>query len=128
MSIPTVAIQKAVYQKLSSALGAVIVYDSVPQETVMPYVSIDRVEVMASDYLASRKDERFVYLSVWSRYRGQKEVLDVLSVMDGAMHNAALNLENGHAVSCRVVRQNTSRDSDGLTFQGSMTLAIRTTH
>tara|TARA_B100001123_G_scaffold389496_1_gene466316 strand:+ start:2538 stop:2921 length:384 start_codon:yes stop_codon:yes gene_type:complete len=127
VSIPTIAVQKAVYQRLSQSLS-VPVYDDVPADATYPYVTLDRVDVHANDYVNHQRDERFIYLNVWSNYRGQKEVLDILSAIHNAMHDARLSLEAGALISCRVIRQNTHRDSDGVTYQGSLTLRIQTAH
>lgn len=127
MSDPSIAVQKAIYTALSNALSC-NVYDSVPQGASYPYVVIDREESLDADYLATRKDERFLYLSVWSVYHGQKEVKEIMAGIDSALHRQRLGMDNGRMVICYVQRKTTLRDSDNLTFQGAVTLRILTEH
>lgn len=128
MSEPSAATQKALYTALSAALSPIKVYDAVPQGAAYPYVVINNTEIVTADFLGSRKDERMVYLSVWSQYRGQKEVLDILADIDAALHRTALTLETGRMVQCFVADKGTSRDSDNLSFQGRVKLRIITQH
>lgn len=127
MSSVALAVQKAIKDALASALsGVAAVYDYVPQGAAYPYVTIDRMDAVTDDFLASRKDERFVYLNVWSQYRGQKEVLEILSEMESALHQQRLFLQAGRSIACDVIRQNTRREPDNLTFMGNMTVRVRT--
>lgn len=131
MAEPSAAVQKAIYQALTAGSPSPLscpVYDHVPQDAAFPYVSIDAQQVNEADYLASRMDERFIYLTVWSRYRGQKEVLGILANMDTALHRKRLALDTGTMVICHVARKATMKDADGVTYQGSMTLRILTEH
>lgn len=127
MTDPSLPLQKAVYTALANALSCGV-YDSVPQGAAYPYVVIDREEVIDADYLASRKDERFLYLSVWSRYHGQKEVKEIMADIDAALHRQKLAMDSGRMIICYVQRKTTLRDSDNLTFQGAVTLRVLTEH
>lgn len=134
MSDPSVAVQKAIYTALTAGFAAsspsinVPVYDAVPQDSAYPYVVIDRMEVVSDDPLSSRRDVRFMYLSIWSRWRGQKQVLDLLSIIDSTLHHKKLQMESGRMVMCYVDGKRTMRDSDNLTFQGAVKLRIITEH
>ncbi len=128
MSDNTLAVQKAIYTTLTTALYPVKVYDAVPQGAAYPYVVINNTEVMNADFLNSRKDERFIYLSIWSQYRGQKEVIDIMTDIDDALHRKALSLESGSMVQSFVQNKHTMREPDNLTFQGSVKLRIITQH
>lgn len=133
MSDPSAAVQKAIYETLAAALEAVSpkladVYDHVPQGVDFPFVSIDAQEVVEADFLASNKSEHFVYLTVWSRYRGQKEVLGILSAIRDALHRTRFTLETGSLVSSTVIRSRTSLDADGVSYMGRATVKIITEH
>lgn len=128
MSDNTLAVQKAIYTTLTAALYPVKVYDAVPQGAAYPYVVINNTEVVSADFLSSRKDERILYLSIWSQYRGQKEVIDILTDIDAAIHRKALTLESGTMVQSFVQNKSTMREPDNLTFQGSAKLRIITQH
>jgi len=73
MSDPSVAFQTAVYSALDAGLS-VPIYDSVPQDATYPYVTIDYQDSSRANWLSDRKDQKIMYFSVWSDYRGQKEV------------------------------------------------------
>lgn len=126
MSEPSEALQVALGAALISALSC-DVYDAVPQGAAYPYVTLDSTTVNNKDFLSGRKDQRFVYLSVWSRDYGQAEVLRIMAEID-ALHEQSLTLSTGEMASLRVERKRTVREPDGLTYQGQVTLRIITTH
>lgn len=128
MSEPTNAILKAVYTRLTSALSPIKAYDSVPQGAAYPYVVIESLVGVQSDFVSSRKDEFFVYLSVWSQYKGQKQVADIIGDICDALHRTQLPMDTGRMVECTVREKRTIRDADNLTFQGSVKLRIMAEH
>lgn len=135
MADPSFAVQKAIYTALNGNITIngspgqnVPVYDHVPQSAVYPYVTLDSEFVNDVDFLASRMDERFFYLSVWSTYRGQKEVKEIMAEIDRLLHGQKLTLDTGTMVHCRVRRKRSSRDADAVTFMGQVTLRILTQH
>lgn len=128
MSEPTSAILKALYTRLTSALSPIKAYDSVPQGAAYPYVVIESAFAANADFLTARKDDYFIYLSIWSQYRGQKEVADIISAIDANLHRVQLPLDTGRMVQCLVAEKRTIRDADNLTFQGSVKLRIMAEH
>lgn len=127
MTDPSWPLQQALYQALSNALPCPV-YDAVPQDAAYPYVTIDREVRRGADFLASRMDERYVYLNVWSAYQGQKEVKEIIAAIDAALHRQPLTLATGRVVSCVVRDTDTARDADGTTYMGRVTLQILTQH
>lgn len=127
MSSPSIPLQIAIIAALDNALDC-DVWDAVPPDSPYPYVTVDTTEVSNRDYLASRLDERFVYLNVWSTAQGQAEVLGIMADIDAAMNNQRLSLGSGRAFGVRVTRQRTTRESDNLTFMGQVTLRVLTQH
>jgi len=121
MSDPSITFQMAIYSALNAGLS-VPVYDSVPQGTAYPYVTIDYQESEMGDFLSSRTDKKMLYLSVWSDYRGQKEVLQIMGEIDALLHEKNLSLTEGRVVIMQVQSKRTSRDSDGLTYMGLVKL------
>ena len=95
----------------------------------MPYVSFDREISTNTTPIAGRKrEQRLVYLSVWSDAIGQAEVKRILSEVMAALDERRLPLEVGRAVSVRVEQADAQRDADGVTYQGSITVRVITTH
>lgn len=127
MSDPSLALQAALYQRLSAEL-TVPVYDAVPMNTPYPYVTLDYEVADNRDSYTSRADQRFFYLSVWSDYQGQAEVKRIIGEIDAALHLHSLPLETGRVAWIGIIRKSTNREPDGVTYQGSITLKILTEH
>jgi hypothetical protein len=95
----------------------------------MPYVSIDReISANASPISGRKREQRLVYLSVWSDAHGQAEVKRILGEVVAALDERRLPLTVGRAVSVRVEQADAQRDADGVTYQGSVTVRVITTH
>lgn len=127
MADPTLFLQAALLDTLNAALSCPV-YDAVPQNASYPYVTIDREVKRSADFLASRMDERYLYLAVWSQHQGQKEVKEIIAAIDAALHRQRLTLDSGSVVSCIVQDTDTVRDADGKTYMGRVTLQILTQH
>lgn len=131
MSDNNVAFQTAVYTALAAALGsapAVPVYDYTPQNTAYPYVTIDYQDDANADFLSQRKTRKVMYFAIWSNYRGQKEVLQIMSRIDAALHQKSLALSSGRIAQMRVLSKRTNREPDGQTFMGQVRLEVLLEH
>lgn len=129
MTDPTVALHKALLAALDTACSC-DVWDGVPQGdgTDYPYVVLDYMLSDNFDFMSGeRMDERYVYLSIWSRVHGQAEVMEIIQEIE-EINEDPLTLDNGTAVSVRVDRKRTFREPDGLTFRGQVMLRIYTLH
>lgn len=128
MSNPGLALQKALFEKLSASLSAPV-FDAVPEGTPYPYVTLDYEVTDNTTPVSGRKREnRLFYLSVWSSYQGQAEVKRINGEIADVLDEVALPLSTGTAVSVRVLRTETNREPDGKTYMGSVTLRIITQH
>ena len=128
MADPSVALQVALYELLTSAL-TVPVHDSVPEDTPYPYVVIDsEISSNASPLSGKKRDDRLLYLSVWSDYQGQSEVKRINAEIALALDSIKLPLSTGRAVAIRVLRTSSNREPDGRTYMGAVTLRIITQH
>lgn len=127
MADPAWALQVALHARLEAGLPCPV-HDGVPDNSPFPYVTLDSAVSDAADFLASRKDQRFLYLSVWSQYQGQKEVHEIMAKIDALLHNQPLVLTTGHVIGMQVTRKQTSREPDGRTYQGAVTLRVLTQH
>lgn len=125
MTQPMTALQRAVYQALTAELSCPV-FDGVPQGTDYPYITIDYQEAHSRDYLSARKNEHMLYLSVWSSYQGQGEVLGIMSDIYDSLHRRRLFLDTGRAISVSVVSSATNREPDGVTYQGQVRVRVRT--
>lgn len=128
MADPSLALQEAIFARLQAEVSCPI-YDGAPLNAEMPYVSIDREVSVNSSPIAGRKREtRLLYLSVWSDAVGQAEVKRINGEVIAALDERRLPLEVGRAVSIRVEQADAQRDADGITYQGSITIRVITTH
>lgn len=128
MADPSLALQEAIFARLTAEVNCPI-YDGAPLNADMPYVSIDREISVNSTPISGRKREtRLVYLSVWSDAVGQAEVKRINGEVIAALDERRLPLEVGRAVSVRVEQSDAQRDADGITYQGSITVRVITTH
>ena len=128
MADPSVALQEALFARLAAEVSCPV-YDGAPMDSPMPYVSIDReISTNASPISGRRREQRLVYLSVWSDAHGQAEVKQILGEVVAALDERRLPLTVGRAVSVRVDQADAQRDADGVTYQGSVTVRVITTH
>lgn len=128
MTDPSLALQEAIFARLNAEVSCPI-YDGAPLNAHMPYVSIDREISANSSPISGRKREtRMVYLSVWSDAVGQAEVKRINGEVIAALDERRLPLTVGRAVSVRVEQSDAQRDADGVTYQGSITVRVITTH
>lgn len=128
MPDPSVALQVAMFARLQAEVSCPV-YDGAPMNAPMPYVSIDREISTNTRPIAGRKrEQRLIYLSVWSDAIGQAEVKRINGEIVAALDERRLPLEVGRAVSVRVLQADAQRDADGVTYQGAITVRVITTH
>lgn len=126
MSDPAIALQAALYQRLSAELS-VPVYDAVPMDTPPPYVTIDsEISTNTTPISGRKRASRLLYLSVWSNYQGQAEVKRINAEIEAALDRRPLTITDGRAFGVTVERMSTNREPDGITYQGSVTVRILT--
>lgn len=128
MADPSLALQEAIFARLQAEVSCPI-YDGAPLNADMPYVSIDReISVNSSPISGRKREQRLIYLSVWSDAIGQAEVKKINGEVIAALDERRLPLEVGRAASVRVEQADAQRDADGVTYQGSITVRVITTH
>ncbi len=127
MSASLFAAQEAVYGALSSdaTLKTLIgdparLYDQVPPAALFPYVTLGDVVLRDFDTKDRSGFEQSVTLHIWSRYRGRKELKEIMNAVHSVLHGADLNVDGADYVDCRFQTASTNLDGDGLTFHGVM--------
>lgn len=132
MSNPGLGLQKALLDRLREpGVLSCKVFDFVSETTPRPYVVMDtEISSNATPIFGKRRENRLFYFSVWSNYKGQYEVKRINAEIAAALDRVVLTLpENqGRVVSVSVLRTETNREPDGVTFMGSVTLRIITQH
>lgn len=128
MSDPSVALQEAMFARLEAEVSCPV-FDGAPMDTDMPYVSFDReISTNISPIAGRKRQQRLIYLSVWSDAHGQAEVKRILGEVVAALDERRMPLTVGRAVSVRVEQADAQRDADGVTYQGSVTVRVITTY
>lgn len=121
---------EAVYERLGAdaALTALIstrLYQHVPEGTqTYPYVQLG--EAFETKRATFDKDGRGVLIRIhaWSRYRGQKECWDILSVIGDSLDEYALAIDGATVESCEVEAAQVMIDPDGRTYHGIIDLRV----
>lgn len=128
MADPSLALQEALVARLDAEISCPV-RDGAPLDAPKPYLSIDREFTTNLSPISGRKrEERFIYMSVWSDKAGQAEVKRINGEVIAALDERRLPLSVGRAVSVRVIRAESQRDADGTTYQGAITVRVITTH
>ncbi len=119
------ALQSAIFATLSADAGVksligdpARIFDHVPPESVFPYVVIG--EASSGPFDAKTQDgmEQTLTLHAWSRYRGLKEIKDIMAAVANALDQQALNLAGHTLILLHFEFGTTFLDSDGLTRHG----------
>jgi hypothetical protein len=122
------AVQKAMDAVLITALDAmdppVPIYDDVPEGSAFPFVQFLRVISTADNLVASKMRRVQVAIGVYSTFAGQEEVLNIFGVIEDALDDAELTLDEGVAVRCDLERADTVRDADGKTYTGTAIYSV----
>lgn len=127
MSDPILALKTALYVALDSALSEPV-FDHVPQGTDYPYVTFGQFDANNSDYLSERKESVSAFLSVWSDYSGQTEVMRIMGDINTALHGKKLTMGSGRLVRVLVESRETNPEPDGETYMGRVRLSALIEH
>jgi len=123
-------LQKAIYGALDGNVtvsgNAVPVHNPPPTDAAYPYIEIGDENSADFSTHTERARERFVILNVWSNEPGKSEVYSILAQMEMLLDRARLTLGTGRAWDVQATSTQITRDLDGRTFTGSMTLRVRT--
>lgn len=121
MAGPFTEVQAAVYTRLRAftALTALVgggtprIYDHVPENGAsFPYVTIGDIQSLPFDTKDTIGQDQTVTINVWSRYKGNKEVKQILDAIYDALHRHALSLASHATVDCQYEFAETYRDED----------------
>ena len=135
MTTSLFAVQESVYGALTSstALQSLLgsparCYDMVPPAAIFPYVTFGDVVVKEYDTKDQTGLEQLLTLHVWSRYRGRKELKQIIQTIYDVLHNTALTVTGVNYVSCMFQSASTVQENDGLTLHGILRYRIIIQH
>lgn len=124
MPSPAWALQQSIFATLAAdaplvgLLGAVRIYDDVPQGAAFPYLTFGHS--IARDWSTGSEDgdEHILTLHVWSQARGKKEAHAIMDAVREALHDQALSLAGHRLVNLRHEFSEARRDPDGAVVRG----------
>lgn len=118
-------LQSAIFSLLSgdSTLDGLVgnnkIFDSIaPQDTAYPYVIIG-LETMRD--VGTKTLDGNVYnvdIDVWSQYRGQKEIKEIMERIYNLLNNGTISVSGASSVMSYVVNAVTLTEVDGITRHG----------
>lgn len=110
-------IQAALYSALSGNISATV-YDHVPENSAFPYVVIGEDLANEWDTDTEQGFETVLTLHYWSRYRGKKEIKQLMGEVYGLLHRTDLTITGQYTVSLMWESSEILLDADGLTYHG----------
>lgn len=128
MTDNSIAYAAALKTAIATALtGTATFHDGyVPPSTSYPYVAVEQEDAVPMDFLANKKDERYITLGIYSRYRGSLQVRQIAATIKNTVHQKKLALTGGRNIRTTVTRVTTRPDSDGETFQAQVVIRALT--
>ena len=107
---------------LVTALGGEQVFDDVPRDVPFPYITIGDIDTRDWSTQTSRGHEHTVTLHLWSRYRGRKQVQELIGEVDRILDGASPPLTGYRVVNLSTVFWTAQREPDGEVYRGTMRL------
>ena len=107
---------------LVTALGGQLVFDDVPREAPFPYITIGEIETRDWSTQTSRGNEHTVTVHVWSRYRGRKQVQELIGEVDRILDGTDPPLTGHRLVNLSTVFWTALREPDGEVYRGTVRL------
>lgn len=99
-----------------------------PPDDVYPFIELADSQVIPNDAsngsVSDTGVDEFIDIHVWSRYRGQKEVKEIMSAIYDALHHNSLSIPGRSSAFCWFDNSRIRTDPDGLTRHGIQTFKI----
>ncbi len=118
-------LQSAIFSLLSgdSTLDGLIgnnkIFDSsAPQDTDFPYVVIGSESIRNVGTTTLDGNVYNIDIEVWSQYRGQKQIKDVMERIYNLVNNATISVSGASSVMSYVNNATTMTEVDGITRHG----------
>lgn len=123
-----VVVQTAVFEKLNNdvPLNALVVgvFDSVPENTEYPYVTVGEDVQNEWDTVDSLGTDCTITIHTWSQGRGRKETKEIQGKIYDALHRAELSYSGYQFVLVDFLNSQSFVDADGLTRHGVQTFRV----
>lgn len=123
MSDHSLQLQKTIFDVLSgdnnltSTLGA-SVYDFVPDNSAFPYVKLGEETAVDNGTKTLQGNEHTLVIHSFSRYRGSKEIKQIMSRIYALLHESSLSVSGASLVNMRFEFSDVIKENDGRTSHG----------
>jgi hypothetical protein len=126
---PSLALQKAIINTLKAdpAVSAIVgaqVYDGVPDEAVLPYVSLGLFQMIPDSGDCLDGGEAVIQIDAWALGPRTTQVKQLGGAIAYALDQAELKLEGHHFVSIAATELQYLRDPDGITAHAVVTFQV----
>jgi len=122
MSDHSLELQKSIFNVLDgdSTLQNLVtdVYDFVPENTVFPYVKVGEETSLDNGTKTLQGNEHTLVIHSFSRYRGSKEVKEIMSRIYALLHESSLSVTGASLVNLRFEFSDVIKENDGFTSHG----------
>ena len=122
MSEHSLALQKTIFDALDtdSTLQSKVtdVYDFVPENTAFPYVKLGEDTAIDNGTKTLQGNEHTLVVQTFSRYRGSKEIKDIMARIYTVLHESSLTVSGASLVNLRFEFSDVLKENDGLTTHG----------
>lgn len=122
MSDHSLELQKSIFNALDgdSTLQNLVtdVYDFVPENTVFPYVKVGEETSLDNGTKTLQGNEHTLVIHSFSRYRGSKEVKEIMSRIYALLHESSLSVTGASLVNLRFEFSDVIKENDGFTSHG----------
>lgn len=108
------ALQAEIYTVLNQALPEVSIYDDVPETADTPYIVIGEDSVSDGGAKVCEVDEVAVTISVFSSYKGMKEVKELTSRIVEALKTIKVSGDNAYIQYLRLENIEHNKDSEDM--------------
>ncbi len=123
MSDHSIQLQKTIFDSLSgdnnltSTLGATV-YDYVPDSSAFPYVKLGEETAIDNGTKSLQGNEHTLVIHSFSRYRGSKQIKEIMSRIYALLHESSLSVSGASLVNLRFEFSDVIKENDGLTSHG----------
>ena len=131
MSDHSLQLQKTIFDVLSgdnnltSTLGASVYnkfccesYDFVPDNSAFPYVKLGEETAVDNGTKTLQGNEHTLVIHSFSRYRGSKEIKEIMSRIYALLHESSLSVSGASLVNMRFEFSDVIKENDGRTSHG----------
>ena len=122
MSEHSLALQKTIFDALDtdSTLQSKVtdVYDFVPENTAFPYVKLGEDTAIDNGTKTLQGNEHTLVVHTFSRYRGSKEIKDIMARIYTVLHESSLTVSGASLVNLWFEFSDVLKENDGLTTHG----------